>query len=96
MTLQELLTLGTSGNATGGTNAPYFDGSQPCAETDPEIFFPEIGHASGATKVAIQICRQCKFQTPCLEYSLDFPQSGIWGGTTVMQRRKLKAKRRLK
>jgi WhiB family redox-sensing transcriptional regulator len=88
------VTHGSFGNARGGTNAPGFDGTQPCSQTDPDIFFPEIGTPRSITKAALAICRSCQFQTPCLEYALHEPVLGIWGATTDVERKKLK--RRLK
>jgi len=41
MTLMAHATPGTSGQETGGTDAPFFDGSQVCAQVDPELFFLE-------------------------------------------------------
>lgn len=74
--------------------APYFDGTQPCAQTDPEAFFPEKGGVGAAVDAAKRICRGCEFREACLEYALStriegFPLAGIWGGTTVNERQVL-------
>ena len=94
MTSQVHVMLGSFGKSTGGTNAPYFDGTQPCAETDPEIYFPEKGCNGSEVRLAINICKRCEFQAPCLEYALQEPQEGIWGGTTYQQRKRLRRLRR--
>ena len=59
-----------------------------CAQTDPEIFFPE-GNAS--LKDAINICKTCPVATQCLEYAMKNTEVyGIWGGTTARQRTRLR------
>lgn len=59
-----------------------------CAQTDPEVFFPEKGDS---TKQAKKICSLCDVTTQCLEYALDNDeQFGIWGGLSEQERRKLR------
>ena len=59
-----------------------------CAETDPEIFFPEKGHA---TLAARKICLSCEVQAECRAYALDNPDLvGVWGGTSVQEWRQLR------
>lgn len=92
---------GNTGNANTGTNrftAPFFDGSQPCAQTDPELFFPNNA-AEGAINIRItrKICNSCEFKTPCLEYALSTPLTmGVWAGTTDHDRIVLRRQRRTK
>jgi WhiB family redox-sensing transcriptional regulator len=81
--------LGVSGKSTGGIK-PWFDGTQPCAQTDPEIFFPELDTPRSVLKVARDICRSCDFQAPCLEFALRTHSQGVWAGTTERERRKYK------
>lgn len=67
-----------------------------CAETDPELFFPEQGSGtSGPVLAARRICGACPAQAECLEWALDYPEnlSGIWGGTSERERRKLRVGR---
>ena len=62
-----------------------------CAETDPELFFPEKGGKSGPAKA---ICRRCLAMTECLEWALDHDEGfGIWAGLTPHERRALRARR---
>jgi WhiB family redox-sensing transcriptional regulator len=61
-----------------------------CAQTDPELFFPEKG---GSTKGAKKICAQCEVKNICLQYAVETGQSGIWGGMSDQERRKLKKSR---
>ena len=45
-----------------------------------------------ATEAAITMCRSCPALKQCLEYALRHPESaeyGVWGGTTVAQRRRI-------
>lgn len=59
-----------------------------CAQTDPEIFFPEKGDS---TKEAKQTCLACTVRVECLEYALaNDEQHGIWGGLSGNARRKLR------
>ena len=87
--------LGSSGKLTGGIKAPMFDGSQVCAQTDPEIFFPELDKGSRLTiNIARKLCESCEFKAPCLEYAMsDLSIEGIWAGTTLGQREDLRAHR---
>ena len=45
-----------------------------------------------AVEAAIAMCRKCPVLKQCLEYALQHPESteyGVWGGTTVAQRRRI-------
>jgi hypothetical protein len=45
-----------------------------------------------AMEAAVIMCRKCPVLKQCLEYALRHPESaeyGIWGGTTVAQRRRI-------
>ena len=80
--------LGTSGPTVGGINH-FFDGTQPCSQTDPEIFFPEITTSNDVIRAAIKICSTCEFKVKCLEIGLKTQSFGIWGGTTHIQRKRM-------
>jgi WhiB family redox-sensing transcriptional regulator len=59
-----------------------------CAQTDPELFFPNKG---GNPEPARRICAQCPVQAKCLELAiLDPSLDGIWGGTTYRDRIELR------
>ncbi|QXO13978.1 WhiB family transcription factor [Mycobacterium phage Illumine] len=60
-----------------------------CAQTDPEIFFPEQG---GSTREARRICGGCRVSDECLAWALGQRVNpiGIWGGTTERERRRIK------
>ncbi len=59
--------------------------SPSCAETDPDLFFPDrkAGDSAAAAK---RICHACPVQAECLEYAVRTNQTiGIWGGRAVRQ-----------
>jgi WhiB family redox-sensing transcriptional regulator len=94
MTLQGPVTHGSSTKRMVGIKAPFFDGTQPCAQTDPELFFPEnAGEANRTKRVVKQICGHCEFRADCLEYALTHEVFGIWGGMLDSERRILRRKR---
>jgi len=64
-----------------------------CKDTDPELFFPvgTTGPAITQIEMAKAVCRICPVQAHCLEFALTTNQdSGIWGGTSEEERRKLR------
>jgi hypothetical protein len=73
---------------------PDFDGTQPCTQVDPEAWFPQ-GSLGYANRVAIKICESCHFREKCLDYALAYKVDGIWGGTTVPQRRVIRKNRKI-
>lgn len=73
-------------------NAPFpaFDGTQTCAQVDPEVFFPETGNHGKAAK---DLCNDCAFKAPCLEYALHNAVDGVWGGTSDGERGRIRKER---
>lgn len=79
------------------TPYPPVDGTEMCARTDPDAWFPEAGnfsHRYGAPT----LCDGCHVQVECLEFALtatagDRPVVGVWGGTTNPQRQRIRAQR---
>ncbi len=70
----------------------FIDGTQACAESDPEMFFPET-EAYVAAMPAIRLCRRCPLQAKCGLWSINTRQErGVWGGMTPRQRRAVVAK----
>ena len=84
-----------SGKRMDGIKAPSFDGTQLCAQVDPELFFPNTaGEANRVKKIVKKLCSSCEFQTLCLEYALDNDVLGIWGGMLDSERMRIKSQRR--
>jgi len=67
-------------------------GEAICSETDPELFFPEKGKPAAMAKL---VCRRCPVLEQCREYAVNAPMvlEGVWGGTTVRERRELRRDR---
>lgn len=74
----------------------HFDGDSEqwraaalCAQTDPEIFFPEQG---GSTREAKRVCGACQVSDQCLAWALarQVNPTGVWGGATERERRRMK------
>ena len=57
-----------------------------CAQTDPELWFPDLGPAAAAKA----ICARCPVRVACLDWALahETPGStfGVVGGLTAEQR----------
>ncbi|HEY2101459.1 MAG TPA: WhiB family transcriptional regulator [Pseudonocardia sp.] len=67
----------------------WADGS--CAETDPEIFYPDKG---GSTREPRVVCGRCSIRPECLEWALATDQRfGIWGGTSPEERKAIRRSR---
>jgi WhiB family redox-sensing transcriptional regulator len=60
-----------------------------CAQVSQEMFFPEKGSSVNAAK---KICASCDVRQQCLEYALAMERNpdGVWGGTTLMERRRMR------
>lgn len=64
-----------------------------CRDTDPDLFFPvgTTGPALEQIAAAKAVCDTCEAKEPCLEFALTTNQdSGVWGGTSEEERRKLR------
>jgi len=64
-----------------------------CRDTDPDLFFPvgTTGPAIEQIENAKSVCTDCDVRQPCLDFALATNQdSGIWGGTSEEERRKLR------
>ena len=66
-----------------------------CAQTDPELFFPEGVGAQIviATTQAKRICAQCSIRRGCLSWALATGQpAGIWGGMDKEDRKQIRSR----
>lgn len=58
-----------------------------CAQTDPDLFFPEKG---GSTREAKKVCLGCPARQRCLDWALAHEERfGIWGGKSERERRRI-------
>lgn len=65
-----------------------------CAQTDPEIFFPEKGNDDGRAK---RICTRCDAESMCLAYALENDERyGVWGGLSAKDRARIRKDLRIK
>ncbi len=59
-----------------------------CLHGDPELFFPSPTEDPGP---ALEVCARCPVRGSCLAAALDAGDSdGVWGGTTVEERRAMR------
>lgn len=67
-----------------------------CAQTDPEVYYPEKG---GSTKAAKRVCNghpargiePCPVKEQCLAWAVETGERwGVWGGLSERERRKLR------
>lgn len=78
---------------TESVKAPYFDGTQVCAQIGGEFFFPESPAEVIANKKYLEpICGECEFRVECLEYAVTHNVEGIWAGTSDRQRQEIRRK----
>src|ERR1700691_5888683 len=63
-----------------------------CQRADPDLFFPIAAGRAGLPRIraAKAICQGCAVRDPCLSYGLATRQDGIWGGTTLEERRTIR------
>lgn len=75
--------------------APEWMAEAVCAQTDPELFFPEKGgDGTCTTSIARRVCASCPVRVACLEHALDTGQAhGVWGGKTPRERREIRHRR---
>lgn len=87
----------TIGKQVGSSTATVIDTKwrdhASCRFMPPDLFFP-----AGSTGVAVEeidsakaVCHGCQVKADCLQFALETNQeSGIWGGTTEDERRRLR------
>jgi len=64
-----------------------------CLDEDPELFFPigSTGPAVLQVAEAKAVCRSCRVQEQCLQWSLEEGlDHGVWGGLDSDERRTLR------
>ena len=77
-------------------NYPDFHEKGPAScsapEVNPDIFFtdPKDELYRMDTAKAKSYCVSCVYKSECLAWALEANEIGVWGGTTEMDRRKIK------
>jgi len=67
---------------------PDVTGFEPCATSDPELWFPERNNQFvKITEIAKKLCHTCPVIDGCAAYALGTDVEGIWGATTEKERR---------
>lgn len=70
-----------------------------CRDSNPDLFFPvrSGNQALVDVRAAKRICAACPVIGACLRYALTEPETyGVWGGTTPLERRAIRRRRRLR
>lgn len=63
-----------------------------CRGLDPSVFYPDDDDDAIEAK---NVCAECSVRIACLEYALQVREkSGVWGGATERERRRLIRQRR--
>lgn len=68
---------------------PDYTGFEPCATTDPELFYPEKDKPGriSAKRIAA-LCDGCRLSTfsQCREWAVWYEHEGYWAGTSATDR----------
>jgi WhiB family redox-sensing transcriptional regulator len=74
---------------TNGARSLSWMSRGACRQVDPELFFPTAvtGPAARQVEAAKAVCGLCVVRANCLSYALEAMPEGIWGGTTMEERR---------
>jgi len=76
------------GTSVGLSNPRAWMDRALCRGKDQGLFFPSVGASSTKARA---ICSMCPVGEQCLAYALaDNELSGVWGGTTTQERRRLR------
>ena len=75
---------------TSGARSLSWMSRGACRTADPGLFFPVAavtGPAARQVEAARAVCDPCAVRADCLSYALEAMPEGIWGGTTLDERR---------
>ena len=67
-----------------------------CVSADPEAFFPERGSDAKHTAAARKVCSTCPYIGVCREWAIENNEIGVWGGTTEIERKRIRRMRKNK
>jgi len=65
-----------------------------CRQIGVEIFFPDVSDV-GDYKLARTVCSGCGVSEQCLEWAVRHESHGMWGGTTPLERKQLRRRRKI-
>lgn len=74
-------------------DADHWRSQSICRDSNPDLFFPigTTGQALEQIEAAKAVCGACPVRRECLEFAMATNQeSGVWGGTTDDERRRLR------
>lgn len=75
---------------------PPFTGFEPCATTDPELFFTDPMRETRPIRETIRfICSTCSLLAECREWGVRHEEYGWWGGLSGEERRVVRRQRGL-
>ncbi len=63
---------------------PAWMAAAACRDRPDVTWFPEKGQSTAPAKA---ICSECPSKVPCLAFALETEADGVWGGTSVKERR---------
>lgn len=73
----------------GDTDAPHWHNCGLCKK-NPDLFYPER-RDKDQIAAAVAVCFKCPVRQPCLDQALATrEQFGIWGGTTELERERIR------
>lgn len=79
--------------------APYpaFDGSEPCRQVDPDLYYPSTFNAVPRMTRQLMdgLCNACHAREACLLWALHHERDGYWAGTTPEDRYRLRKQMRI-
>ena len=61
-----------------------------CKGVDTDLFFPEQGVNRIQIEQAKTVCRGCEVRTECFTYAMQHFERGVWGGTSEIQRKRIR------
>jgi WhiB family redox-sensing transcriptional regulator len=78
--------------APGTSRASDWRNAGACLHADPDLFFPITAAGPSRTEVvhAKAICSHCQVRRQCLEFAQVNAVYGIWGGTTMEERQRIR------
>ena len=70
------------------------NGSTPCMESDPDLFFASTDEMARGWQDAVKLCKTCPVRAKCAAYAIEAEETyGVWGGLTANQRKSIRRKK---